>query len=528
MARRLCLIILSAFLAGPIAGADNGADDYVRIARVSYIAGHVSYQHPSDVDWSAASINLPLLPEDRVYTGPDGRAEIEFDDGSVYRLAENTDIEVLSLRENLVQLRILVGLSTLNVSSGLDFEINTPAAAFNARRKGVYRFKVAENGETEAIVRKGGLDVANNEFSRAIEDGEILRIGPGQSDTGHLARYDRRDDWDEWNDRREADRRAYASRQYVPDGVYAGVSELDRYGRWINVDVYGPAWVPYYVDNYWSPYSVGRWCYRPYFGWTWISYEPWGWLPYHYGRWHRNSIFGWCWLPGPGFSFNFWSPGLVSFYYGPGWISWCPLGPGDYYNVNHYRYHHGIYGYQLGQLRALHTRRPGDLYNRDAHGAFRTTDIEHFRNESFGERNRGDRWRNVDQPWRQGTLVNDRLPVQPTAASFDAAPGRTFSRPRTNSSLPAVVRTNPEAASGNRERFTRITNPQISSLPARNRSAGNEAGISGVRILQDLMSGHRSQGPNCRIECAQQESLRENPRCERSRIPCEATWRRER
>ena len=514
MARRLCFIILSVFLASPVAWADTGGDDYVRIARVSYIAGHVSFQHPSDVDWSAASVNLPLLPEDRIYTGPDGRAEIEFDDGSVYRLAENTDIEVLSLRENLVQMRILVGLSTLTVSSGLDFEINTPAAAFSARRKGVYRFNVSENGETEAVVRKGELNAANNEFSRTIEDGEILRIAPGQSETGPLARYDRRDAWDEWNDRREADRKAYASRQYLPDNVYVGVSDLDRYGHWVNVDAYGSAWVPYYVDPYWSPYSVGRWCYRPYFGWTWISYEPWGWLPYHYGRWYQNSIFGWCWLPGPGFSFNVWSPGLVSFYYGPGWVSWCPLGPGDYYHIDHYRYNRGIYGYQLSQLRALHTRRPGDLFNRDAHGAFRTADIDHFRNGSFGDRDRGDRWRTVDQPWRQGALVGDRLPVQPTAASYDAAPGRSFNRPRTNSSLPAVVRTNPEIASGSRDRFTRITNPQIPSLPARSRPTGNEASLSGAG------NGTRSNARVVQIPGAERsdqgvrngsESIRENP-----------------
>jgi hypothetical protein len=479
MAKRLCLIILSAFLASPAAGEEPGADDYVRIARLSYITGHVSFQHASDVDWSAASINLPVLPEDRIYTGADGRAEIEFDDGSVYRLAENTDVEVLSLSENLVQLRILVGLTTLTVSSGLDFEINTPAAAFNARRKGVYRFSVAENGQTEAIVRKGELEAANNEFSRTIEDGEILRIAPGQSDTGSLARYDRRDNWDEWNDRREADRKAYASRRYLPDSVYVGVSELDRYGRWVNIDAYGSAWIPYYVDTYWSPYSSGRWCYRPYFGWTWISYEPWGWLPYHYGRWHRSSIFGWCWLPGPGFSFNFWSPGLVSFYYGPGWISWCPLGPGDYYNINHYRYHRGIYSYQLSQLRALHTRRPGDLFNRDARGAFRTADINHFRDDSFGDRNRGGRWRNVDQPWRQGTQVNDRLPIEPTAASRNAAPGRSIARPGVNNSLPAVVRTPPQVSSGSRDRFTRITNPQITSFSSRNRPAADEAGVSG-------------------------------------------------
>ena len=126
-----------------------------------------------------------------------------------------------------------------------------------------------------------------------------------------------RDGWDEWTDRRTADAVAYASTNYLPDYVYAGVSDLDRYGRWVDIGTYGYGWAPSYVDAGWSPYWDGRWCYRPHWGWTWVSYEPWGWLPYHYGSWYFSAGFGWCWLPGPSFGFHFWSPGLVRFYNGP-------------------------------------------------------------------------------------------------------------------------------------------------------------------------------------------------------------------
>jgi hypothetical protein len=170
MTPRITFLLLSVALAG-VAWAKPKDDDeaYVRIARLSYIEGNVSYQHATDVDWAAASINLPLEPGDRIYTSSDGRAEIEFDDGSVYRLARNTDVEILSLRDDLIQLRILVGLSSLIVSSSTDFEIDTPAAAFNVLQKGSYRFQVEENGDTEAIVRKGKLEAANNDFSRRIQ-----------------------------------------------------------------------------------------------------------------------------------------------------------------------------------------------------------------------------------------------------------------------------------------------------------------------------------------------------------------------
>src|SRR5512144_2787148 len=114
--RRFFYLVMAALLAAAFAWAGPQDDSYTRIARLSYLEGGVSFQHSSDVDWSAASINLPLEPGDRIYTGPNGKAEVEFEDGSVFRMAENTDVEFLSMRENLIQLRVLVGLSTLTVS----------------------------------------------------------------------------------------------------------------------------------------------------------------------------------------------------------------------------------------------------------------------------------------------------------------------------------------------------------------------------------------------------------------------------
>src|SRR5688572_11959203 len=90
---------LSMALIVPFVGAQE-TKDFSRIARLSYVEGHVSFQHSEEADWTAASINLALQSGDRIYTGEDGRAEIEFDDGSVLRLAEKADIEILSLKDD--------------------------------------------------------------------------------------------------------------------------------------------------------------------------------------------------------------------------------------------------------------------------------------------------------------------------------------------------------------------------------------------------------------------------------------------
>ncbi len=453
---RKTLFLIAAMVLAAAAGL-AATDDYNRIARVSHLDGHVSFQNPDDVDWSAASVNMALQPGDRLYTGEGGRAEIEVDDGSVLHLAENTDLELMTLNEDLVQVRVLTGLVTLTLRSTIGYEISTPAAVFNTARKGVYRFDVVESGDTDAIVRKGLLEAANDTFSRQIEAGELIHVTPGEQSTANVSRYLNRDEWDEWTDRQDADYAAYDSRKYVPDNVYMGVSDLDAYGRWVVVDAYGPAWVPNMADAAWSPYNDGRWWYRPVWGWTWVSYEPWGWLPYHYGRWYHHHSYGWCWLPGVSFGFHFWSPGLVRFYQGPSWVSWCPLGPGDYYNVNNY-YYSRTYSYYVNNLRLLQRRGPEDLINRQAPGAFRTVQSTSFVNSSFSTARRGSAMSTaIQQPWREGRMVTDQLRIQPTSRSYAPAPDLPVSRPAASSHVSSVVRSEPSVApSGNRGSIIRL------------------------------------------------------------------------
>ncbi len=488
MMRRLSLLILGMGVASCMAFA--GGEEYSRIARLSFLEGHVSFQHPNEVDWSAASINMALQPADRIYTGEDGRAEVEFDDGSVLRLAEKTDLEILSLRQDLIQVRVLVGLCSLTVRGGVGFEVDTPAAAYSTLKNGVYRFDVVEDGATDAIVRKGLLEAANNKYSQRLDAGDLAHITAGDQGAVHISPYGQRDAWDEWTDRRDADLMAYDTRRYLPDNVTMGASELDQYGRWVVVDSYGPAWVPLSVDAGWSPYWMGRWCYRPYWGWTWVSYEPWGWLPYHYGRWYHAG-FGWCWLPGPAFGFNFWSPGLVRFYYGPSWVSWCPLGPGDYYNVNHYWYNHAYYN-QMNNIRLIQNRAPGDLFNRNVPGAFRTVPTSTFVSSSLGSSDRLVRNENIDQPWRQGRMITDRLPVQPSQSSYAPVPERPAVRPTMERTLPAIVRTMPSTGALAGDHLVRITNPAVSAPSTASPTEGRNLAGAGSRTGGNAAAGGSS------------------------------------
>src|SRR6185503_18987989 len=109
----------------------------------------------------------------------------------------------------------------------------------------------------------------------------------------------------------------------------------------VDTEDYGMSWHPNGVAPDWAPYSQGRWGWQDWYGWTWISADPWGWAPYHYGRWFNEPRYGWCWYPGAFGSRHYWSPALVAWFgfgrgggvgFGFGNVGWVPLAPHERYN----------------------------------------------------------------------------------------------------------------------------------------------------------------------------------------------------
>ncbi len=114
---------------------------------------------------------------------------------------------------------------------------------------------------------------------------------------------------------------------YDVQNVNGFYDALSPYGRWYPHTVYGQVWVPSrsYVQTGWRPYTHGHWEYSEW-GWTWVSYHPFGWATSHYGRWYYDSSLGWVWVPG-----TRWSPAWVTWRTGGGYVGWAPMPPGSYY-----------------------------------------------------------------------------------------------------------------------------------------------------------------------------------------------------
>ncbi len=296
-------------------------DDYVP-PRVGYVEGSGAYESAGDVDWSELTVNLPLLSGDRIVTHPQSRIEIELGYDNFLRLGAGTDMSFRRANGSELELDLSLGELILRVNESSRVRIFTPDATINIKKEGLYRISVDDRGAAAVSVRKGEARVANGFRERKLRTGEQLVIEGPQSSLAQVVYSWGDDEFDVWSDRRDAQYVSSRSSQYV-GADYAGVYDLDAYGEWDYVPAYGASiWYPYGVSSTWSPYSVGHWRHYPGWGWTWISFESWGWLPYHYGNWYFHAG-RWGWCPG---GFSSWSPALVDFYYGGGYVGWAPRG----------------------------------------------------------------------------------------------------------------------------------------------------------------------------------------------------------
>jgi hypothetical protein len=327
-------------------------DDLKRgVARISLMNGDVSVRRGDSGEWVAGVINAPLLTDDRVATGPNSRAEVQFDASNLLRLGANGELRLTQLESARYQMELAHGVMTyrmLRTSDG-NIEIDTPSLSVRPSRQGSFRISVNEAGETEVTARNGDVEVFNPHGSQWVRSGQTLTAHGAPADAEfQVAAAGGMDDWDRWSDNRDRTLTQAVSPRYVGAGVY-GAEDLDAAGTWSSVPEYGNVWRPT-VGPDWAPYQSGRWVDEDWYGWTWVSYDPWGWAPYHYGRWFHDG-FGWGWYPGLITSRHYWSPALVGFFgfggggfgvgFGFGNVGWCALAP---FEVFHPWWGRGYYG----------------------------------------------------------------------------------------------------------------------------------------------------------------------------------------
>lgn len=301
----------------------------VRVVRLSYVSGTVAVRRPGSTEWAQAVVNTPIEEGFGLETSAHGFAEVQFENGSTVRLGELSRIDFIQLAmdsqgNKLNRLQFEQGYATYHFVPEHHDVYNVTASGITLDSKGKSEFRTdLDGGRLRLEVFEGSVDTASASGSVRVGKDMVKEFDPDTTAASNLRHGIEKDAWDKWSDARDTQAQLTTSDEAVAmNRPFYGWDDLDEYGDWSYVPGFGYGWSPYEANG-WLPFSAGLWNWYPSFGWTWISSEPWGWLPYHYGMWNYDASLGWFWMPG---DFNMWSPGMVSWSMGPGWIGWTPYG----------------------------------------------------------------------------------------------------------------------------------------------------------------------------------------------------------
>jgi hypothetical protein len=301
--------------------------------RISLVEGDVQIKTPDADDWGYASINTPVAEGDQVWVPQGGRAELQLNTGTYVRLDHNSALQILSMDKDSSQFYLSQGHAYFffDAPRGSVIQIDTPDASTRAFDRAIFRIDMSNQYQyTDVAVYKGYVETENEVGKARINAGQmVLSLGPNTN--AEVAPLGPSDEWERWNKMRNDNifARRDGGNRYLPAELRTYSSDLDNYGRWVQVPDYGYVWTPTIVGSSWSPYRDGRWIWMG-GNYVWVAYEPWGWAPYHYGRWSFIINIGWFWVP-PVASEVYWSPGYVGWVRTADYVAWVPLAPGETY-----------------------------------------------------------------------------------------------------------------------------------------------------------------------------------------------------
>jgi FecR protein len=308
--RSILLSLLALLLAGAYPTAADSS--HARIIRLSLVQGDVRFTRDTHGDsltdqkavWETAVLNLPIR-QGYVVATDNGRAEVEFENGAMAFLNENTVLEFydLSLDNGARTTRLVLrqGTASFYVNPASDDYFSVTGGDFTVEASGRTSFRMDNFDDGSNVdVLKGYVNVRHKDNTTPLEKGQSLTMRTDDASSVNIGRLPENDDFDHWVAGREDSvvTATTAAMQYTSSPYYSsGFGDLYTYGSWYPVAGYGNCWRPYGVGLGWSPFDYGNWYFDPFIGWSFIGYQPWGWLPYHFGGWIFEPGFGWVWAP---------------------------------------------------------------------------------------------------------------------------------------------------------------------------------------------------------------------------------------
>jgi hypothetical protein len=300
------LLLTAALASSLFLAAPSFADSQARVVRLSDVQGDVQIDRNAGQGLEKAFLNLPITQGVKLQAGKDGRAEVEFEDGSTLRVTPNTviDFPQLSLRDSgtkVSAMHLQEGTAYVNFAGAKDHEFTL---AFGHEKLSVahsahLRVEMAATVASVAVFN-GDVQVEGDSGTLAVSKNHTASFDLADGDRSTVAKNLEPDPYDTWDKQQDQYHQQYAKNgSYSNYSPYAyGTTDLNYYGSFFNAPGYGTLWQPYFAGAGWDPFMNGAWAFSPGFGYAWVSGYPWGWTPYHYGSWVYLPTYGWAWQPG--------------------------------------------------------------------------------------------------------------------------------------------------------------------------------------------------------------------------------------
>ncbi|NTW35766.1 MAG: FecR domain-containing protein, partial [Syntrophobacteraceae bacterium] len=232
----------------------------VVVGRVSHIEGELLSYVYEEKDWVPILKDVPFGLEDTLYSDQDARAEIIFPNGTWIRIGGNTQIQAITLDDDVTEIDVASGIARFyNRGSQGVIQATTPFGYVLAPAGTMFDLYVGDES-AEVIALKGTVDFVHarsesryevqSGSSSLVVDDQAVAAGQGLVDAG----------FDDWNGQRDS---LWAKRlevkgdstRYLPSQLHDDAYELEENGRWERVQYegeYRQLWRPTRVGPEWA------------------------------------------------------------------------------------------------------------------------------------------------------------------------------------------------------------------------------------------------------------------------------------
>lgn len=319
MKSRLLILMLTALM---MSWTMLSAEELVSVAHVSYLEGSMLITNRDGIEHEA-TINFPVVSGDILRTNGEGRAEIQFGNGTLVRIDQNSELLVGTILAPLLSYENW-NVTTLRLETGAVYVISntyeqemlqlvSSDVAVRFPRNTNVEIRVDPQAGSRVISHWGKADLlivdeAGQEHVYSVKGKNACLVNKSGNLTaepyiqgGHF--------W-LWNEGVNNHFKAlHEGKSFLPDKIVRHAhlqlwaerwSSL--FGEWIYDKMFGYIWKPrgdFAMDRTRRPFYNGRLVTIN--GQQYVVPDyPWAWAPAHLGTWVFLKKWGWTWIPGQG------------------------------------------------------------------------------------------------------------------------------------------------------------------------------------------------------------------------------------